>query len=267
MMMVARKPMDRKTEFIFMSKALKKWQLCEKCKKTGVSACERCIGIEAECTKHRNAVIETMVPFVISIAKRFAENNNRTDVEDLVQVGLTKIVDNFWRFTLSTGNRALTYFGELAKRAIKDEIKFNRFMRLPGSYYTNETKLDAARKSSNIASLSDPSPNGYQGDLGSILPDKKSMPTDERVEASQQVKDLLSAMKKIPLRERQIIEMRMRGETLDVIGEKMRPKIGKERVRQLEARAKCRIKSIMTGHSPDKRVFRRTRKGEYRKVC
>ena len=85
------------------------------------------------------------------------------------------------------------------------------------------------------------SPYGNASSLGEWTGDVEAEPPTDRIENEEDIERLRAAIGRLPRRERGILRRRMEGESLSRIG--ATEGVSKERIRQLECQAVCRIRA------------------------
>ncbi|MCA9575608.1 MAG: sigma-70 family RNA polymerase sigma factor [Myxococcales bacterium] len=222
-------------------------------------------------------LIEASLPFVIRIAREYRRWG--VPIEDLVQQGNLGLLKATTRYDPDKGCRLITYAAYWIRAEIRDYVvRGYRIVRL-GTTRTERRAMRAYRRQdvASAAALAECSgmpraraeklwPLLSQGDVSvdAQYEDRQSIlermgmdvSTPEEVvareEAIQGVRDALdSALHELTERERRIVAARMLADdpcTLEKLGTEMG--VSKERVRQLEARAKKKLKvSLAAFHS------------------
>ncbi|MDQ3035078.1 MAG: sigma-70 family RNA polymerase sigma factor [Myxococcota bacterium] len=222
-------------------------------------------------------LVEASLPFVIRIAKEYRRWG--VPLEDLIQQGNLGLLRAAAKYDPSKECRLVTYAVYWIRAEIRDYvIRSYRIVRL-GTTRTERRALRSFRRTSveTVEELAESSgmplarcqmlwPLLSQGDVSldstwddsspavDRLPSHHESPEDavaRQVEISE-VRELVSvALSELGARERRIVEARMLSDeplTLEQLGREMG--VSKERVRQLEERARARLRTALAAYEP-----------------
>ena len=217
-------------------------------------------------------LVESSLPFVIKVAKEYRRWG--VPMEDLIQQGNLGLLRAALKFDPEQGNRLITYAVYWIRAEIREYVvRTYRIVRL-GTTRTERKAMRAyrkdgietidelvevsgmpearARKLWPILTQRDFSLDAETGERGpavSRLRDRNESPEDAfaRAEEITGVREKLgAAMELLSERERRIIEQRLLVDdprTLESLGQEMG--VSKERVRQLEARARTKLRGAL----------------------
>lgn len=231
----------------------------------------------------REQLINSNLRLVVYYAKQEVKKGSPIPFLDLIQegnIGLMNAVDKFdYKKDLKLSTYATYWIREKMQRA---QVNFGKEIRVP--VHTNDqmkkikiaaslleqdlhrtpTTEEIAKRlnltTERVEELMqlDPSfvsleePRGDDGDteLGDLLPNQDELSPEEYVERDYRKQVMWKMLADLPERERKVLILRFglddgQPDTLDQVGEKL--KISKERVRQLEERAKRQIR----GNNPE----------------
>lgn len=227
----------------------------------------------------RQHLIEGNLKLVIPIAKRYYRRG--VDFLDLIEEGNIGLMHALTKFEPAKGFRFSTYSAYWIEQAVRRHIdEQSKTIRIPPHAWESLRKwlkgwdrmhgqmgrdptmgemakemnlsprqikgvLDAAEAAKGMGSLESPIDNDENLTIKDVISDSSKNLPDEILSLLRLHDELEEVMTKLPIRERNIIEMRYglknpERMTLDKIGKKFR--LSRERVRQLEQRAVLRIK-------------------------
>lgn len=224
-----------------------------------------------------NALVEASLPFVIRIAKEYRRWG--VPLEDLIQQGNLGLLRAAAKYDPSKECRLVTYAVYWIRAEIREYvIRSYRIVRL-GTTRTERRALRSFRRTGveSVEDLAESSgmplarcqmlwPLLSQGDVSldatfddqssalDRMPGTRESPEDEVARAREisGVREVLSAaLAALGPRERRIIEARMLADepiTLEELGSEMG--VSKERVRQLEVRARERLRTALAAYEP-----------------
>lgn len=222
-------------------------------------------------------LVESSLPFVIRIAKEYRRWG--VPLEDLIQQGNLGLLRAAAKYDPSKECRLVTYAVYWIRAEIRDYvIRSYRIVRL-GTTRTERRALRSFRRTSveTVEELSESSgmplarcqklwPLLSQGDVSLDSTWDDSSPAVDRLPSSSEtpedavarqheisaVREVVSvALSQLGDRERRIIEARMLADeplTLEQLGREMG--VSKERVRQLEERARTRLRTALAAYEP-----------------
>lgn len=196
----------------------------------------------------RNRIIMGMYKLIVREAGRLARKYGK-ETDDLIGVGVLRIVENFDGFDPSRGMRASSYFILAAKRAMWAHInRHDRLIELPEiDKNTPDHLKEQANKVAHVGSLNFiASSREGSAEIGSLVEDASAvMPEDEvaRREEKECDQDQYNGLLRfLPERLRIIVRLRSEDKTLAEIGEVLG--ITRERVRQLEVKAMAKLRAV-----------------------
>ena len=202
----------------------------------------------------RNELVVLMRPLVFGLALKIGSmlRSNNVDTEELVQVGLTRIILKFEHFRPEMGYKILTYFSTVAWRAMYDYASRDSVIIPPSNWATKKKDKHLVARARFAQSLEQTTYTNEAGELVDIgskaranVHDHREILPEEKVDADEAKAILAVAIKKLPRRLRQVITLRLEGKTLAAIGIMMR--LSRERIRQMENEAKSCLRLIITG--------------------
>lgn len=201
----------------------------------------------------RNELVILMRPLVFGLALKIGSMLRSTiDAEELVQVGLTRVILKFEHFRPEMGYKILTYFSTVAWRAMYDYASRDSVIVPPSNWATKKKDkhlVSKARFAKSLDQMTCADEVGQMIDVGSDargnVQDHRESAPEAKASASEAKAILAVAIKKLPRRLRKVITLRLEGKTLAAIGAMMR--LSRERIRQMENEAKSCLRLIITG--------------------
>jgi RNA polymerase primary sigma factor len=205
---------------------------------------ERALGLRIQGARDDEALtqlVEANLRFVVSYAKRY--RGLGVAFLDLIHEGNLGLIEAARRFDPSRNVKFITYavwwVRESMMHALADQARAFSF----------PPKLFAVlHRGSEDVSLSDPVGNsgseGNQRELGDLLP-QDQIPIDDEMIHRSDLNELLNALSDLDGKEREVVRLRFGLEddeehTLQEIGDRLH--LSRERVRQIESRAKEKLR-------------------------
>lgn len=187
----------------------------------------------------RNAVVMSMWPFICMHAGKISKWKG-TDADDLAQVAVAKVIAKFHKFDASCGNKAMTYLGVVAIRAMREYADTDNVIRLPhfsGAEVDREAFKERHGKVRRVLSV-----HGDDSGEFSWMGDGKAVDPSEGAGRAEAIRRAKYLMRFLPAIELDLVRLRMRGYTLKQAGDVLG--FTRERARQIEARAKVRMYKV-----------------------
>lgn len=195
----------------------------------------------------RNEIVLSMYPFVNKQAWSFCRRWRNMAQEDLVQVGIAKILQEFEHFDPDLGYRPMTYFGWASFRAMQQYCQRSGVISLPTS---DNVKGDSKRKAAvkharRVGSLNavKHTKDGKETSGIATVAERRLPSPEVDVADAERVEMVRECLRMLPVMWREIVMLRMDGLGLTEIGTIY--DLSKERIRQLEAKAHEKIKDLM----------------------
>ncbi|GLZ43612.1 RNA polymerase sigma factor RpoD/SigA [Actinokineospora sp. NBRC 105648] len=237
-------------------------------------------------TDERAAAFDAMIlhnwRLVRSTVAKYAESSSSFEYEDFVQYGIIGLIRAVEKFDASRGHKFSTYatrwIDQAVSRAIPDE---GLMIRIPVHVWEMVRKIASARGRlvregkadsmdalceatdlaedkvdlclkllTGVRSLDEPVREYPDLTLGELLPDESARAIDDIIDRRSIVATVNAALARLSARESEIMRLRfgfVDGEewTLDRIG--LRYSVTRERIRQIEVKAKVRLRDFVTG--------------------
>jgi RNA polymerase primary sigma factor len=205
---------------------------------------ERALALRIQTDRDESAVnrlVESNLRFVVSYAKRY--RGLGVSFLDLIHEGNVGLIEAARRFDPSRNVKFITYavwwVREAMMHVLADQTRAVSFP--PKQFGALHAPLDV--------SLSDPvtrssAPYGNSRELGDVLPQDGASIDDEMIRQSD-LDELLNALSELDGKEREVVRLRFgfdddEEHTLQEIGERLH--LSRERVRQIETRAKDKLR-------------------------
>lgn len=192
----------------------------------------------------RNQIVMSFWPLIWRKATGMAKRHGQ-DPDDLVNIGIAHVLRSFHLFNPRKGFRASTYFVRVAWAEMWRFCQYDGIVYSPIGGKITPKYREAVHRTKSIDSLNRLILNGdgQTMEAGAALPDKSTLSQDD-AEMREDARRLHQAIRALPNRLQVVIERRMRGESLRAIGKAMG--ISKERVRQLETKARARLVVVLS---------------------
>jgi RNA polymerase sigma factor (sigma-70 family) len=206
----------------------------------------------------RNEAVMRMWPFFYGMAIKISHRYG-TPIDELAQIAVVKVCQEFHRYRPELKLSPLTYFGRIAWRAMADYASRDSVVMPAIHWHKNEKTYDYGVKARNTFSLEQMNGSDSDGIVGDIGMDSRVAIEDHRelapelVAGTCEAKELIhEALQLINARQADIIRSRLKGETLADIGRRLR--LTRERIRQIEDQAMAALHKIIKAKIRQKRL-------------
>jgi RNA polymerase sigma factor (sigma-70 family) len=187
----------------------------------------------------RNQLIETHYRFIWSRARKYIRRCRGLEIEDLVQVGVLGMCRAIKKFDLSRTTGLLAYADRWIRNFMLLALRNQHVIHVP--IISNDKHELAGRRAHRMQSLNAPARSDGAREFGDVIAETcDDEPLSfELVAAGDDLQHLrerlAAAMATLNDRERQVIEGRLAGKILQVVGAEIG--VTRERVRQIETLA------------------------------
>jgi RNA polymerase primary sigma factor len=202
---------------------------------------ERELGARVQQQRDEAAVmrlVECNLKFVVSYAKRYRHLG--VPFLDLIHEGNLGLIEAAWRFDPSRNVKFITYavwwIRQSMMHALSDQTRAFSFP--PKLFATLHAGLDDV-------SLNEPLGKGDERELGDLIAQEQKAPVEAEMIHQADLEELADALHELDGKEREVVRLRFGLEddeprTLQEIGDRLH--LSRERVRQIESRAKEKLR-------------------------